>query len=159
MFDQNTNVNYRPLVRPPRLQGEKTGVFATRSPHRPNPIGLSIVKIINIHKTSLTVSGVDLVNGTTVVDLKPYIPLDYCSTSEFPNWIEAPQILLEVTVSEYARAQITQFVENGKLKFYTSGEADSVIRAIEQTVSLDPRSTHSKNKHEGIFKNLSLSGH
>ncbi|MGN0205247.1 MAG: tRNA (N6-threonylcarbamoyladenosine(37)-N6)-methyltransferase TrmO [Coprococcus sp.] len=71
---------WSPLVRPPRLGGNmKVGVFATRSPFRPNPIGLSSVKIeqIELHTDEgpvITVSGVDLMDGTPIYDIKPYLP-------------------------------------------------------------------------------------
>lgn len=65
----------KPLVRPPR-GGEKRGVFATRAPHRPVPIGLSAVELLKIEGPVLYVRGLDLIDGTPVLDLKPYIP-DY----------------------------------------------------------------------------------
>lgn len=63
----------RPLVRPPR-GGPKRGVFATRSPHRPNPLGLSAVQLLGVDGHVLHVRGLDLLDGTPVLDLKPYIP-------------------------------------------------------------------------------------
>lgn len=69
---------WKPLVRPPRLGGNDTrGVFATRSTHRPNPIGLSVVALENIdidEGVRLHVRGVDLLDGTPVLDIKPYLP-------------------------------------------------------------------------------------
>ena len=70
---------WSPTVRPPRLGGNKRmGVFATRSPFRPNPIGLSSVKLLGTVKTEkglcLRVSGADLMNGTPIYDIKPYLP-------------------------------------------------------------------------------------
>ncbi|MEQ3695654.1 MAG: tRNA (N6-threonylcarbamoyladenosine(37)-N6)-methyltransferase TrmO [Pseudomonadales bacterium] len=68
----------KPTVRPPRLGGnERLGVFATRSTHRPNPLGLSVVKLDRVEcgvRTELHVSGVDLVSGTPILDIKPYAP-------------------------------------------------------------------------------------
>lgn len=61
-------------VSPPRLGGERRGVFSTRSPHRPCPIGLSLVKIHSIEGNKIHFLGVDMVNGTPVLDIKPYIP-------------------------------------------------------------------------------------
>ncbi|KOB68088.1 Nef-associated protein 1 [Operophtera brumata] len=61
-------------VAPPRLSGERRGVFSTRSPHRPCPIGLSLVKITRIEGNKIHFLGVDMVNGTPVLDVKPYIP-------------------------------------------------------------------------------------
>ncbi len=71
--------SFRPKVRPPRLGGnEYRGVFATRSPYRPNPIGLSCVKLEEIEMTQdgpvIIVSGVDMRDGTPVYDIKPYLP-------------------------------------------------------------------------------------
>lgn len=71
---------WSPTVRPPRLGGNKrVGVFATRSPNRPNPIGLSCVKLVEIRKTEdegtvLLVSGTDMMDGTPIYDIKPYLP-------------------------------------------------------------------------------------
>ncbi|MBR6360804.1 MAG: tRNA (N6-threonylcarbamoyladenosine(37)-N6)-methyltransferase TrmO, partial [Clostridia bacterium] len=79
-FSEFRDKEWSPTVRPPRLGGNKRlGVFATRSPHRPNPIGLSAVKLIETVKTekcgiALKVSGADLMNGTPIYDIKPYIP-------------------------------------------------------------------------------------
>ena len=76
-------MEHSPLVRPPRLGGnEKVGVFASRSPFRPNPIGLSSVKLEKVEITkdgaTLLVSGVDLLDGTPIYDIKPYIPSSDC---------------------------------------------------------------------------------
>lgn len=85
-FSENEQSEKTPLtVRPPRLGGNRrVGVFATRSPFRPNPIGLSCVKLESVNfkggKLSLTVSGVDLLDGTPIYDIKPYIP--YCDSKE-----------------------------------------------------------------------------
>ena len=65
---------WSPTVRPPRLGGNKRmGVFATRSPFRPNPIGLSSVKLVGIENGDLIVSGADLLDGTPIYDIKPYL--------------------------------------------------------------------------------------
>lgn len=78
-FSENRREEWSPTVRPPRLGGEKRkGVFATRSPFRPNPIGLSCVKLEAIRQTAdkgtvLIVSGIDMKNGTPIYDIKPYI--------------------------------------------------------------------------------------
>ncbi|MGE9268324.1 MAG: tRNA (N6-threonylcarbamoyladenosine(37)-N6)-methyltransferase TrmO [Verrucomicrobiales bacterium] len=79
IFHQVAEQDTRLLVRPPRLGGnEKTGVFATRSPFRPNRLGLSLVELLAIDTASgrvtLTLGGIDLLDGTPVLDLKPYLP-------------------------------------------------------------------------------------
>ncbi|XP_070166297.1 tRNA (adenine(37)-N6)-methyltransferase isoform X1 [Polyergus mexicanus] len=73
-FHRNDSTHTRAKVAPPRLNGIKTGVFSTRSPHRPCPIGLSLVKIIKIENYTIYFEGVDMVNQTPVLDIKPYIP-------------------------------------------------------------------------------------
>lgn len=82
-FDRAERERWSPTVRPPRLGGnERMGVFATRSPFRPNPVGLSCVKLIGLTKTTegpvLEIQGADLVDGTPILDIKPYLP--YCDS-------------------------------------------------------------------------------
>ncbi len=79
-FSECADKEWSPTVRPPRLGGnQRVGVFATRSPFRPNSIGLSVVKLLGIEKDEkygfiLRVSGADLLNGTPIYDIKPYLP-------------------------------------------------------------------------------------
>ena len=78
-FSKAHKTDFSPTVRPPRLGGnERVGVFASRSPFRPNPLGLSVVRLENIEtengKVSLLVSGADLLDGTPIFDVKPYLP-------------------------------------------------------------------------------------
>ncbi|MBR4953356.1 MAG: tRNA (N6-threonylcarbamoyladenosine(37)-N6)-methyltransferase TrmO [Oscillospiraceae bacterium] len=79
-FSENIRAEFSPTVRPPRLGGDvRLGVFATRSPFRPNPIGLSCVKILGIehsteYGTFIRVSGADLMDSTPIYDIKPYVP-------------------------------------------------------------------------------------
>ena len=96
----DTDEKFRPMVRPPRLGGnKKLGVFATRSPFRPNPIGLSAVRLNSIHieedKVALSISGGDFVNGTPVYDIKPYLPYSDCF-AEAPHSFEAPDKKIKV---------------------------------------------------------------
>jgi tRNA-Thr(GGU) m(6)t(6)A37 methyltransferase TsaA len=76
------NNNWKPLVRPPVAgMKEKVSVFATRAPHRPNPIGLSCVELVKIDKLELLIRNFDMLDGTPVLDVKPYIP----AVDAFPN--------------------------------------------------------------------------
>lgn len=84
-FSQSHRNSFSPLVRPPRLGGnQKVGVFASRSPFRPNSLGLSSVKLLSIEHTedgpTLIVSGADLLDGTPIFDIKPYLPFTDCHT-------------------------------------------------------------------------------
>ncbi|MBQ2580082.1 MAG: tRNA (N6-threonylcarbamoyladenosine(37)-N6)-methyltransferase TrmO [Ruminococcus sp.] len=85
-FSDSVCEKFSPTVRPPRLGGnERTGVFATRSPFRPNPLGLSCVKLERVIKQQdrivLEISGADMKDGTPVFDVKPYIPYADCISS------------------------------------------------------------------------------
>lgn len=70
-FDRNTS--WRPKVQPPRSR-TKRGVFSTRSPHRPNPIALSVLELVRVEGLTLHVRNLDLLDGTPVLDVKPYVP-------------------------------------------------------------------------------------
>lgn len=96
-FSEAVREDWSPTVRPPRLGGNtRLGVFATRSPFRPNPIGLSCVKLDSIELSShdgplLHVSGADLMDGTPIYDIKPYIPYTDClpeATSGFTETVD-----------------------------------------------------------------------
>ena len=74
-FSEAKTDGFSPTVRPPRLGGNvRKGVFATRSPFRPNSLGLSVVKLVSVDGFSITVTGADLMNGTPIYDIKPYLP-------------------------------------------------------------------------------------
>ncbi|KAG8222835.1 hypothetical protein J437_LFUL010345 [Ladona fulva] len=73
-FHKNESTHIRAKVAPPRLNGNRVGLFGTRSPHRPSPIGLSLVKIEKVEGSAVYFSGVDMIDGTPVLDIKPYIP-------------------------------------------------------------------------------------
>ena len=117
---------WSPLVRPPRLGGKrKMGVFATRSPHRPNHLGLSLLKLERIdceNGVSLICSGADLLDGTPVVDIKPYIPFVEAKPDAAAGFAgEAPPLLDVVW-------------QTGAV-----GLSDGLNRLIAQSVAQDPR--------------------
>ncbi|XP_052099417.1 tRNA (adenine(37)-N6)-methyltransferase-like [Mytilus californianus] len=74
VFHKNNNRFTKAKVKPPRLNGKRVGVFSTRSPYRPNPIGLTLAKLDSVEGSMLHLSGIDLLDGTPVLDIKPYIP-------------------------------------------------------------------------------------
>ena len=75
VFHANTAASVKAKVAPPRLNGQRVGVFSTRSPHRPCPIGLTLARLEGVEGDTLLLSGVDMIDGTPVLDVKPYIPL------------------------------------------------------------------------------------
>ncbi|XP_027369052.1 tRNA (adenine(37)-N6)-methyltransferase isoform X2 [Abrus precatorius] len=91
---------FKAKVRVPRLKGGRMGVFATRSPHRPSPIGLTVAKVEAVQGNMILLSGVDLVDGTPVLDVKPY--LTYCDSireATVPNWLMEDNLLSVASVS------------------------------------------------------------
>ncbi|KAL4239540.1 hypothetical protein ACF0H5_000354 [Mactra antiquata] len=117
VFHKNNNVHTKAKVKPPRLNGKKTGVFSTRSPYRPNNIGLTLAKIEDISGASLTVSGIDILDGTPIVDIKPYIPqYDYPINTEHCR--ETDVIHDDMTDTETIDTDIDADI-------YTSGDANN----------------------------------
>ena len=119
-FSENKRGSWSPTVRPPRLGGNvRMGVFATRSPFRPNPIGLSCVKLERVEPDGpdgpvLIVSGADLVDGTPILDVKPYVPYADCRPEAVGGFadaapsaglrVEFPPALLERVPGEQRQA-------------------------------------------------------
>ncbi|XP_047256728.1 tRNA (adenine(37)-N6)-methyltransferase isoform X1 [Capsicum annuum] len=91
---------FKAKVRVPRLKGERMGVFATRSPHRPCPIGLTVAKVDAVDGNKVFISGVDLVDGTPILDIKPYLP--YCDSipgAVVPDWVKVDNLLAITSVN------------------------------------------------------------
>jgi len=105
--------DWSPTVRPPRLGGnQRLGVFATRATHRPNPIGLSVVELTGIKREQgrlmLELRGADLLDGTPVLDIKPYVPyVDAVPAARAGFADGAPQACLQVTFAPEAEAACT----------------------------------------------------
>ena len=92
-FHENPPWTGSAVVRPPRLGGnERVGVFASRSPNRPNGLGLSLVRLLGIEPGVLRVAGVDAVDGTPVYDVKPYLPWCEAQPQATADWAQAAPI-------------------------------------------------------------------
>lgn len=130
LFHQNNDVAWRPSIRPPRLGGNrKMGVFATRSPVRPNALGLSVVALerVEIGKNGvfLHISGVDMVSGTPVLDIKPYVPYVDSVPQAVNGFAESAPSMMPVLWYEEI---LTQLEDNPAFK-----------KLIEQVLQQDPR--------------------
>ena len=137
-FSQSIRENWSPTVRPPRLGGnERMGVFATRSPFRPNPVGLSCVKLEKVALDELDspvlyIEGADLMNGTPIFDIKPYIPYADChpeATGSFTEYskdhhlnVEFPQELLERIPGESREALIAVLADDPRPAYQNDPE-------------------------------------
>jgi len=144
LFHQNWQKGWKPTVRPPRLGGnQRVGVYASRSPFRPNPIGLSAVELVSIDcakgNISLEVQGADLIDGTPILDIKPYIPYGDSlphATGGFAD--QQPQPTLQVEFTTTARKQLNLHQK----------ESPELETMIKETLSLDPRPAYRHNKED-----------
>ena len=88
LHQSSTKKGFKGKIKPPRLNGQSMGVLATRTPHRPNPIGLSLCRIESVLRNAVLLSGADLVDGTPVLDVKPYVPFcEAIADSVAPSWV------------------------------------------------------------------------
>jgi tRNA-Thr(GGU) m(6)t(6)A37 methyltransferase TsaA len=88
IFWFHLNPGWRPKVLPPRSTTGRKGVFATRSPHRPNPLGMSVVRLERIEGLVLHISDADMLDGTPVLDLKPYVAYTDAHPGAGAGWLE-----------------------------------------------------------------------
>ena len=89
LFWFHLNTTWKPKVSPPR-SGLRRGVFATRSPYRPNPIGMSVVELCKVEGLTLSIQSLDILDGTPVLDLKPYVPYVDSLPDANNGWLDAP---------------------------------------------------------------------
>ncbi|MFN3455328.1 MAG: tRNA (N6-threonylcarbamoyladenosine(37)-N6)-methyltransferase TrmO [Pseudobdellovibrio sp.] len=143
VFHSHGGKKWKPSIRPPRLGGnKKIGLFASRSPHRPNPIGISAVKLEKIdldHPDGplLHVGEVDLMDGTPILDIKPYIPLADKIENANSGWADIPVKHYDVQVSSQAEKKFKHFDPEEKLRL-----KQLALGIIE----LDPRPAFQKRK-------------
>ncbi|WP_337162907.1 tRNA (N6-threonylcarbamoyladenosine(37)-N6)-methyltransferase TrmO [Vibrio fluvialis] len=140
LFDQNLQAGWKPTVRPPRLGGnERIGVLASRSTFRPNGIGMSAVELRGVSKQGdqiyLDLGSVDLVDGTPIIDIKPYIPYSDSVADAQGGYAEAEPEQAEVTFSA-AALETLQRLPDGQVQQAVIGEV----------LAQDPRPAYKKNK-------------
>ncbi|MBP9112640.1 MAG: tRNA (N6-threonylcarbamoyladenosine(37)-N6)-methyltransferase TrmO [Polyangiaceae bacterium] len=102
--------HFSPKVTPPRGDGKKVGVLATRSPHRPNPIGLSALRLARVDGCILHVCDVDILDGTPVLDVKPYVPYTDAFPDEKSGWLSDPKESYRVVFSVLAEEQLVDIM-------------------------------------------------
>jgi tRNA-Thr(GGU) m(6)t(6)A37 methyltransferase TsaA len=128
LFWFHLNEGWRPKVLPPR-SARRRGVFSTRSPHRPNPIGLSVVKLEGIDGLWLTVSGIDVLDGTPVLDIKPYVPYADAVPDADDGWLETardPGPRFEVAFDDRAEAALAYLLAEWQIDL-----RPAIVRVLE----------------------------
>ena len=138
-FSQSQQDDWSPTVRPPRLGGnKKVGVFASRSPFRPNPIGLTVVELVKVENTEkygpvLYVKGADMLNGTPIYDIKPYIPFSDCikdAKDGFTKHTKKHKLIVDIP-------------ENISKNF-----DNTTLSLLKEILSSDPRPSYHKDGRE-----------
>lgn len=143
VFDRCVERGWRPLVRPPRLGGNQSvGVWASRSPFRPNFLGLSAVRLLEVveHPSPLLrVAGMDLLDGTPVVDIKPYVPYaDSLAEASGGFAPQAPAASLPVRFSAGAEQDLA-----------AAPDPHSLRRLVTAVLALDPRPAYRQRPEPG----------
>jgi tRNA-Thr(GGU) m(6)t(6)A37 methyltransferase TsaA len=147
VFHANKREEWKPKVKPPRLGGNKSlGVFATRSPTRPAPIGLSVVKLDGITdvdgKLMLNLSGIDLLDGTPVLDIKPYVPYVDIVPEAVNRFASLPPNVIKVEFSSDCEVFCSEYHQKNQIAL------ESLIRQILQQ---DPRPQYQQPEAARIY--------
>ncbi|MGR5095139.1 tRNA (N6-threonylcarbamoyladenosine(37)-N6)-methyltransferase TrmO [Vibrio maritimus] len=140
LFDQNLEAGWKPTVRPPRLGGnERIGVLASRATFRPNGIGMSAVEFRGLRQQGqqvfIDVGSVDLVDGTPIIDIKPYIPYSDSVTDAKGGYAESQPEATEVIFSDFALEALSQ-----------TSEGQHKQQIIREVLAQDPRPAYKKDK-------------
>lgn len=142
MFHAHDAKHWKPSIRPPRLGGrERVGVLASRSPHRPNPIAISVLEIESIDRKAekgaeITLFGGDLLDGTPVLDVKPYLPYTDSVPGARAGWAEEEIPRYPVEFTERAREDLSRH----------KGVPSDLERLVVEMLAIDPRPSFQKRK-------------
>jgi tRNA (adenine37-N6)-methyltransferase len=140
LFHQALEDKPRLKVRPPRLGGNQSvGVFSTRATHRPNGIGQSVVRLERVEPDRLYLSGIDLLDGTPVLDIKPYVPYADSVADAHNDMADAPPPLIPVNWQNEALAAARRHEQR---------LAEPLVALIEQCLAQDPRPAYQQPQPE-----------
>ncbi|MDN7139402.1 tRNA (N6-threonylcarbamoyladenosine(37)-N6)-methyltransferase TrmO [Pseudomonas sp. JQ170] len=143
LFHQALEDKPRLKVRPPRLGGNTSmGVFATRATHRPNGIGQSVVRLEKVEAGRLLLSGIDLLDGTPVIDIKPYVPYADAVAAATNQMASAPPEPIAVTWSDNALPQARE---------HALRLGEPLVELIEQCLAQDPRPAYQVPPPERVY--------
>jgi tRNA-Thr(GGU) m(6)t(6)A37 methyltransferase TsaA len=169
VFDKNTNIHkagatertFKAKIRPPLLGGKKVGLFATRSPHRPNPVGLTLCKLnkVDLLTGRIYLSGIDLCDGTAVLDIKPYVchdrPADIAL--KYASWIPSKEqskskplkVIFTIGASNQLQELLPILHKTSKSNQLYYPDAASTEQCITEVLKLDIRGSTQKRGEDG----------
>lgn len=132
IFKFHLNQTWRPKVAPPVITpvGRKVGVFASRSPHRPNPVGLSCVELVKIEKNRIYIKNFDMLDGTPVFDIKPYIPKADAFAEARAGWVD------ETNAERYSLYFADKFIEQSE--YIEQGCGLDLLNFCRTQLAIDP---------------------
>ncbi|EPN6728790.1 tRNA (N6-threonylcarbamoyladenosine(37)-N6)-methyltransferase TrmO [Pseudomonas putida] len=143
LFHQALEEKPRLKVRPPRLGGNKSmGVFATRATHRPNGIGQSVVRLEGVEPGRLLLSGIDLLDGTPVLDIKPYVPYADSVAGASNQMANAAPVAIAVQWADHALIQARE---------HALRLNEPLVQLIEQCLAQDPRPAYQIPPSERVY--------
>ena len=143
LFHQALEDKPRLKVRPPRLGGNQSvGVFSTRATHRPNGIGQSVVKLDKVEAGKLWLSGIDLLDGTPVLDIKPYVPYVDCVTHAHNHFAAQPPAAIEVEIPTDLAAICCDYQQKTGI---------DLAGLITQVLQQDPRPQYQQPEPERLY--------
>ena len=155
IFHLHTNFQGAKISPPKYSEGKKIGIFSTRSPHRINPIGLTLCKFDKIENNEIYISCVDMVDGTPIIDIKPYHHLESINLNDdnikYPNWImnAENEIKNQVNFSDESLKNLDFILSKYKLDFYDN--KDDLITLIKGILEIDPHSKYTKKKKGNLL--------
>jgi len=151
IFQFHLNKTWKPLVNPPRHTRKKVGVFATRAPYRPNQIGLSCVKLDKVEGLKIYISESDILDGSPIIDIKPYLPYSDSFPDVKTGWVKSGleniyQVIFDLKAKKIADKLLTR--DNVNLLSYANVQlefnpTDTTRKRIKQSTK--------KNKKENQF--------
>lgn len=157
VFHENTNGDTEACqvparIKPPRLGGQKVGCLSTRSPHRPNAIGLSVCEVVEIGSDFICLSGIDMVDGTPVLDIKPYIPYDSIHLESEDGLCDSP-LPMSVAASSSAfkerRLKVPSWIIDSDIPLHPVKFDDCALEVLDDLI-LDRLLAHCSSSGQAI---------
>jgi tRNA-Thr(GGU) m(6)t(6)A37 methyltransferase TsaA len=143
LFWFHANKNWKPKVLPPHGERKKRGLFATRSPHRPNPIGLSLCRLIEVSGRTLRIENPDMLDGTPILDIKPYLPHAESHPDAKGGWITESN---EQSAADY-KVIFSRGVRTS-LRSLLPEERQEIVSYLSDVLSRDP--------HPHVYRRIRL---